>query len=142
MSDLPLAAALKQVDGLLDAALDATLKRGGLRRRHWAVLLALRSGPCSRAQIAEALLSFWVAAAVTQTDVVDDLVRRDWAATDGSTYTLTDAGEAALVRISADVEALRARALDGIDSAAVATTLAVLTRMSANLAAPEERSPL
>jgi DNA-binding MarR family transcriptional regulator len=135
MTDLPLAAALKQVDALLDSALDATLKGSGLRRRHWAVLLALRGGPCSRAQIAEALLTFWVAASVTQTDVVDDLVRRDWATTDGSTYTLTDAGEAALVRISADVDALRARALDGIDPTALDTTLAVLTRMSTNLEA-------
>jgi hypothetical protein len=136
MSDLPLAAALKQVDGLLDAALDSALKRGGLRRRHWAVLLALRAGPCSRAQIAEALLSFWVAAAVTQTDVVDDLVRRDWAATDGSSYTLTDPGEAAYLRISADVEALRARALDGVAASDLETTLAVLARMATNLQAP------
>ena len=135
VTDLPLAAALRRVDTLLDAALDATLKRSGLRRRHWAVLLALRAGTCTRAQIAEALLPFWVAASVTQTDVVDDLVRRDWAATDGTTYTLTDDGEAAYQRISADVEALRARALDGVAPADLETTLAVLTRMAANLEA-------
>ena len=136
MDDLPLAAALKQVDGLLDAALDATLKRNGLRRRHWQVLLTLREGPCSRARIAEALLPFRVAAAVTQTDVVDDLVRRDWADTDGTVYTLTADGEAAYVRISAEVEAMRARALDGIDAAQLDAALVVLARMAANLAAP------
>jgi hypothetical protein len=137
MSDeLPLAGALKQVDSLLDAALDATLKRSGLRRRHRAVLLALRGGARRRAVIAEALLPFWVAASVTQTDVVDDLVRRDWAATDGSSYTLTEAGEAAAERISADVETLRAHALDGVTPADLATTLAVLTRMAANLEPP------
>jgi hypothetical protein len=138
MDDLPLAAALKLLDGLLEAALDATLKRNGLRRRHWQVLRTLREGPCSRARIAEALLPFRVAAAVTQTDVVDDLVRRDWAATDGTVYTLTADGEAALVRISAEVEGLRARALDGVDPAALETARAVLARMAANL---EELSP-
>jgi hypothetical protein len=131
-----LAGWLKHVDGLLDAALDVTLKRNGLRRRHWQVLLTLRTGPCSRADIAEALLPFWVAASVTQTDVVDDLVRRDWAATDGSTYTLTGEGEAAYGRISADVDALRTRALDGIQSAQVDVALAVLERMAANLRTP------
>lgn len=128
-----LAGWLKHVDGLLDAALDVTLKNNGLRRRHWQVLLTLRSGPCSRADIAEALLPFWVAASVTQTDVVDDLVRRDWAATDGSTYTLTAAGESAYARISADVDALRARALDGVDPEHLDITLAVLARVAANL---------
>jgi DNA-binding MarR family transcriptional regulator len=136
VTDVPLAAALKQVDALLDAALDATLKRSGLRRRHWQVLLTLGEGPCSRGRITEALLPFWVAAAVTQTDVVDDLVRRDWAATDGTIYTLTDDGEAACRRISAEVEALRAQAMHGIDPAAVATALGVLERMTANLEAP------
>jgi hypothetical protein len=131
-----LAGWLKHVDGLLDAALDVTLKRNGLRRRHWQVLLALRAGPCSRADIAEALLPFWVAASVTQTDVVDDLVRRDWAATDGSTYTLTGDGETACARIGDDVEALRTRALDGIERAQVEVVLAVLERMAANLRAP------
>ena len=133
VTELPLAAALKRVDGLLDAALDATLKGSGLRRRHWQVLLTLREGPCSRARIAEALLPFWVAASVTQTDVVDDLVRRDWAATDGTTYTLTDDGENAYRRISADVDALRARALDGIEPTAIETAMAVLARMTSNL---------
>jgi DNA-binding MarR family transcriptional regulator len=128
-----LAGWLKHVDGLLDAALDVTLKNNGLRRRHWQVLLTLRSGPCSRADIAEALLPFWVAASVTQTDVVDDLVRRDWAATDGSTYTLTAEGESAYARISADVDALRARALDGVDPEHLDITLAVLARVAANL---------
>jgi DNA-binding MarR family transcriptional regulator len=128
-----LAGWLKHVDGLLDAALDVTLKNNGLRRRHWQVLLTLRSGPCSRADIAEALLPFWVAASVTQTDVVDDLVRRDWAATDGSTYTLTAAGESSYARISADVDALRARALDGVDPEHLDITLAVLARVAANL---------
>jgi DNA-binding MarR family transcriptional regulator len=131
-----LAAALNRVHSRLDAALDATLRRSGLRRRHWQVLLTLREGPCTRARITEALLPFWVAAAVTQTDVVDDLVRRDWAATDGTTYTLTDDGEAAYRRISADVEALRARAVDGIDPAALAAATEVLERMAANLSAP------
>jgi len=135
MDDLPLAAALKLLDGLLDAALDATLKRNGLRRRHWQVLLTLREGPCTRARIAEALLPFRVAAAVTQTDVVDDLVRRDWAGTDGTVYTLAADGEAALTRISAEVEAMRARALDGIDAAQLDAALVVLERMAANLAA-------
>jgi DNA-binding MarR family transcriptional regulator len=128
-----LAGWLKHVDGLLDAALDVTLKNNGLRRRHWQVLLTLRSGPCSRADIAEALLPFWVAASVTQTDVVDDLVRRDWAATDGSTYTLTAEGESAYARISADVDALRGRALDGVDPEHLDITLAVLARVAANL---------
>ncbi|HZE67472.1 MAG TPA: hypothetical protein VE081_12615 [Sporichthyaceae bacterium] len=136
MDDLPLAAALKLLDGLLDAALDATLKRNGLRRRHWQVLLTLREGPCTRARIAEALLPFRVAAAVTQTDVVDDLVRRDWAGTDGTVYTLAADGEAALTRISAEVEAMRARALDGIDAAQLDAALVVLERMAANLQTP------
>jgi hypothetical protein len=136
VTDESLSAAVKRVDTLLDAALDATLRRSGLRRRHWQVLLTLRAGPCTRARITEALLPFWVAAAVTQTDVVDDLVRRDWAATDGTIYTLTADGEAAVRRISDDVGALRARALEGVAAADLDTTLAVLARMAANLEAP------
>jgi hypothetical protein len=109
------------------------LAHHGLRRRHWQVLDALGPAPLTRAQIAEAMLPFWVAAAVTQTDVVDDLVRRDWAETDGSSYWLTSAGRAAHERITAAVAQLRADSLRGIPEADRRVALEVLARVAANL---------
>jgi predicted transcriptional regulator len=104
-----------------------------VRRRHWQVLGALAQGPCSRAEIAEAMLPLWVAAAVTQTDVVDDLVRRDWADTDGSTYRLTTVGVVAVERIQQLLEAVHAQALHGLAPAEVAAALDVLDRVAGNL---------
>lgn len=118
---------------LFEQAGDAVLKRAGLRRRHWHVLAVLRSGPLDRAQITEALLGFWVAASITQTDVVDDLVRRDWVATDGSRYELTEAGAAAVARISAGLAELDSQALAGIDPATLEVSAAVLRSIETNL---------
>jgi DNA-binding MarR family transcriptional regulator len=75
----------------------------------------------------------WVAAAVTQTDVVDDLVRRDWAQTDGTTYRLTAEGAAAHAAITEQVAALQADSLRGISEAERRTTLEVLARIAGNL---------
>lgn len=123
----------ERVGGLLEQTLDVALAHHGLRRRHWQVLDALGPATLTRAQIAEAMLPFWVAAAVTQTDVVDDLVRRDWAETDGSSYWLTSAGRAAHERITAAVAQLQADSLRGIPEADRRVALEVLARVAANL---------
>ena len=122
-----------RVNDLFGQAVDAVLARNGLRARHWHVLHALQSGSHTRAQIAEALLPFWVAAAVTQTDVVDDLVRRDWVGTDGDRYELTEAGAGAVARIEAALDELSAQALDGVSVDAEATARAVLDTIRENL---------
>lgn len=122
-----------RVTDLFGQAVDAVLARNGLRERHWHVLHALGNGPRNRAQIAEALLPFWVAASVTQTDVVDDLVRRDWVATDGDIYELTEAGAGAVERIQAALDDLSAQARDGISADAEATARAVLDTIRENL---------
>jgi hypothetical protein len=111
------------------------LARNGLRRRHWHVLEALAGGPLTRAAIAEAMLPFWVAAAVTQTDVADDLVRRDWAAADEAGYRLTADGVAAQTRIAEQVRAVQADSVRGISAAEHRTALDVLARIASNLAA-------
>jgi len=109
------------------------LARNGLRARHWHVLNALHDGPLDRAQVAEAMLAFWVEASVTQTDVVDDLVRRDWVATDGSRYELTEHGHAAVSRISSALDDLAAQALRGVAPEAAAAAAEVLAALAANL---------
>lgn len=111
------------------------MARNGLRARHWHVLHVLSRGPLDRAQVAEAMLAFWVEASVTQTDVVDDLVRRDWVATDGSIYSLTESGAAAVARISTALADLRTAALANIPAADVTTAAAVLAALAANLEA-------
>lgn len=131
--DRPIGYWVSHLDALLEAALDRVLSRSGVRRRHWQVLSVLRDGPRTRAEVAEAMLAFWVAASVTQTDVVDDLVRREWASTDGSSYALTAEGATAHERISADVAALRALVTDGFTEAEHAAVLDALARMAANL---------
>ncbi len=122
-----------RVTDLFGQAVESVLKRNGLRERHWHVLHALGSGSHTRAEVAEALLPFWVAASVTQTDVVDDLVRRDWVATDGDRYELTDAGVATVTRIEAALVELTRAALADVSPEDTATTRATLTTITANL---------
>jgi hypothetical protein len=124
---------IQHLDGLLELSFDAVLARNGLRRRHWEVMTTLLARPLTRAQIAEAMLSFRVAAALTQTDVVDDLVRREWADTDGAGYHLTVAGAAAHARIDGEVAAIRRLCTDGIPDAEYRAALDVLARIGANL---------
>lgn len=122
-----------RVTDLYGQAVDAVLARNGLRARHWHVLHALQGGSRTRAEVAEALLPFWVAASVTQTDVVDDLVRRDWVSTDGDRYELTEAGSGAVERIQAALDELSGQALDGVSVDAEATARAVLDTIRENL---------
>lgn len=124
---------IQHLDGLLERSFDAVLARNGLRRRHWQVMTALFAGPLTRAQIAEAMLSFRVAAALTQTDVVDDLVRREWADTDGVSYHLTVAGTAAQTQIDREVAAIGRLATAGIPETEYRAALDVLARIGANL---------
>ncbi len=124
---------LKHLDGLLEKTFDHVLAQHGVRRRHWQVLSALRAGSVSRAEITEALLPFWVAASVTQTDVVDDLVRRGWADTSGDTYTLTPDGQAAHAAIEAQVARLRRLVAEGFSVREYQAVIDGLARMSANL---------
>ena len=138
-TDRPLGYWVKHLDTLLEESLDRVLARNGIRRRHWQVLNVLREGPQTRAQVAEAMLSFWVAASVTQTDVVDDLNRRGWAEIDGDTYRLTAEGEEAYSRLSLDVATLRAQVTDGFSTEEYATVITALARMAANLEGSEQR---
>ena len=133
---------VKHLDTLLEKAFDHALANKGVRRRHWQVLNALRAGPVTRAEITEALLPFWVAASVTQTDVVDDLVRRGWAEIDGETYRLTPDGETAHQAIERDVVALRAQIAEGFSQREFNNVIDALARMSANLerVLPEKRA--
>ena len=132
-TDRPLGYWVKHLDTLLEDSLDRVLARSGIRRRHWQVLNVLREGPRTRAQVAEAMLAFWVAASVTQTDVVDDLVRRGWAEIDGDLYTLTAEGEQAYSRVSLDVATLRAQVTEGFTAQEYAAVIDALARMAANL---------
>lgn len=132
-TDRPLGYWVKHLDTLLESSLDRVLARSGIRRRHWQVLGVLREGPQTRAQVAEAMLAFWVAASVTQTDVVDDLVRRGWAEIDGDLYALTADGEEAYSRVSLDVATLRAQVTDGFTAEEYARVIDALSRMAANL---------
>jgi DNA-binding MarR family transcriptional regulator len=132
-TDRPLGYWVKHLDTLLESSLDRVLARSGIRRRHWQVLGVLREGPQTRAQVAEAMLAFWVAASVTQTDVVDDLVRRGWAEIDGDVYALTADGEEAYSRVSLDVATLRAQVTDGFTAEEYARIIDALARMAANL---------
>jgi len=137
-TDRPLGYWVKHLDTLLEESLDRVLARNGMRRRHWQVLNVLRNGPQTRAQVAEAMLAFWVAAAVTQTDVVDDLVRRGWAEIADETYALTADGEEVYSRVSLDVATLRARVTDGFSAEEYAAVVAALARMAANLEESEQ----
>ena len=134
---------VKHLDTLLEKAFDHALANKGVRRRHWQVLNALRAGPVTRAEITEALLPFWVAASVTQTDVVDDLVRRGWAALvgdpagrgDGSVdrYALTPDGEAAHAAIEREVVTLRARITEGFSQREYHAVVDALAKMAGNI---------
>lgn len=137
-TDRPLGYWVSRLDTLLEESLDRVLARSGVRRRHWQVLNVLREGPQTRAQVAEAMLAFWVAASVTQTDVVDDLVRRGWAEIDGDVYRLTADGEEAYSRVSLDVATLRAQVTDGFSAEEYATVVEALARMAANLEGSEQ----
>lgn len=132
-SGAPFGCWVKHLDGLLDQAFDQVLARRGMRRRHWHVLSTLREGPLTRAEITEALLAFWVAASVTQADVVDDLVRRGWADLEGETYRLTPDGRAAHRAVEHDVRAVHGRVAEGFAADEFDAVLDALARMCANL---------
>ncbi|GAA0635946.1 MarR family winged helix-turn-helix transcriptional regulator [Sporichthya brevicatena] len=137
-TDRPLGYWVKHLDNLLETSLDRVLARSGIRRRHWQVLNVLREGPRDRAQIAEAMLAFWLPASVTQTDVVDDLVRRGWAEIDGDLYALTSDGEEAHSRVSLDVATLRAQVTQGFSADEYAAVVNALARMAENLEGSEQ----
>lgn len=69
---------LKRLDRTIEDRFDRDLTRWSLTRRHWQILNTLSAGPALESTVAEALAPFWVDGAITQQEVLDDLLRRGW----------------------------------------------------------------
>jgi DNA-binding MarR family transcriptional regulator len=124
---------LKRLDRSIEDAFDRDLARWSLTRRHWQVLNSLSVEPAADATIAEALAPFLVEGAITQQEVLEDLLSRGWVQLSNALLCLTAAGEQAHSLVSAQVNVTRAKILDGLTSEDYATVLRLLERMTLNL---------
>lgn len=124
---------LKRLDRAIEDAFDRDLARWSLTRRHWQVLNTLARGPAPQSEIAEALAPFWVEGAITQQEVVEDLLNRGWVEISNALPSLTAAGVGAHSRVSSQVNGTRAKVLEGLTAEDYATVLRLLERMTLNL---------
>lgn len=126
---------LKRLDRSIEDGFERDLAAWTLTRRHWQVLNTLQLGPADEDRIAQALRPFWAEGAITQQEVVDDLLDRGWAASADGRVALTQAGIAAHAQILTQVNATRARVLNGLTGEDYETVLRVLEQMTANVEA-------
>lgn len=124
---------LKRLDRAIEDAFDGDLARWSLTRRHWQVLNTLSAGPAAGSTIAEALAPFLVDGAISQQEVVDDLLSRGWVEISNELLSLTAAGVQAHSRVASLVNATRAKVLDGLTPEDYAMVLRLLERMTLNL---------
>lgn len=100
----------------LESSLDRILATESLTRRHWQVMNTADS---------EALKPFG-----DLRETIADLRLRGWIDEDG----LTEAGQAAHLRLKTEVDEFRARVTEGISDDEYRVTVGVLERMATNLA--------
>lgn len=126
---------LKELDRLIEDALDRTLADEGVTRRDWQVLNALETDPAPRDAVVDALRPFWGAGAVDPDSVLEGLVGRGWALRDAEgRYALSPEGDAARAALLERVKELRMSIADGVTPEAYQTTIDTLERMAKNLA--------
>ncbi|MEJ8646855.1 hypothetical protein WKI65_01915 [Streptomyces sp. MS1.AVA.3] len=95
--------------------------------------LALQ-GPLTRQALGRLLKSFWQPGARTLDEVVDVLAGRGRITADGDTLALTPAGRRAHAEAASQADVSRARLLRGLTEDDYLRTVAVLDRMTANMA--------
>jgi DNA-binding MarR family transcriptional regulator len=129
---------LKELDRLIEAALDRLLASEAVTRRDWQVLNALEPAPAPRAAVVEQLRPFWGVEADDPDAVLDGLITRGWALRDpADRYALSPEGETARAALLERVKELRAAIADGVTPEDYTTTITTLSRMAANLEALE-----
>jgi len=135
MSDpKPIGYWLKLVDQLIDKQFVSALEEHGVTRRQWQLLGVLSRGPATLLELASALGPFLDAAAgESVTDHIGELVESEWVTEADGTFTFTERGTTAFIRISEVVDGLRALSAEGIEAEEYATTVDVLERMARNL---------
>ncbi len=128
---------LKLVDRLIDTRLEASL--GGLSRRHWQVLNAVRQGPAGQAGI-DARVRPFIGSEGTTAREVADLQQRGWLTSGTAALELTELGTTEFARLLALVSADRTTLMVGIAPEEYAATVSVLERAARNLGwtPPEE----
>jgi hypothetical protein len=124
---------LKRLDRSIEDAFDRDLARWSLTRRHWQLLNTLSAGAASDSAIAEALAPFLSEGAITEQDVLEDLLNRGWLEGTNALLSLTAAGVQAHALVSSQVNVTRAKILDGLTPEDYATVLRLLERMTLNL---------
>jgi DNA-binding MarR family transcriptional regulator len=129
---------LKRLDRTIEDAFDRDLACWSLTRRHWQVLNTLAAEAASDATIAQALAPFLAEGAITQQEVLEDLLRRGWLERSDALLSLTAAGVQAHSLVSSQVNVTRAKILDGLSPEDYATVLRLLERMTLNLDAADE----
>ncbi|BDH11449.1 MarR family winged helix-turn-helix transcriptional regulator [Streptomyces hygroscopicus] len=131
----PIGYYLKALDALIDEDFARSLSAHELTRRDWQVLngLALQ-GPLTRQTLGRLLGPFWEPGARTLDEVVHALAGRGRITADGDTLALTSAGRRAHAEAASLVDVSRARLLRGLTEDDYVRTVAVLDRMTANMA--------
>ncbi|GAA3012654.1 MarR family winged helix-turn-helix transcriptional regulator [Streptosporangium longisporum] len=134
----PLGYWIKHLHGALEGSLDDLLAGQGLTRRHWQVLNVLATGsPTGSPTLSEldtVLAPFLDEETPTLRPVAGDLRERGWLS-DGERLALTPDGGRAHGELRVRVDAVRARATEGIGTEEYLAAIDVLARMSANLQA-------
>ncbi|MGW9430550.1 MarR family winged helix-turn-helix transcriptional regulator [Streptomyces decoyicus] len=131
----PIGYYLKALDTLIDEDFARSLSVHELTRRDWQVLNSLAlQGPLTRQALGGLLKPFREPGARTLDEVVDALADRGRIAADGDTLALTTAGRRVHAEAASLVDVSRARLLRGLTEDDYVRTVAVLDRMTANMA--------
>ncbi|WP_328988510.1 MarR family transcriptional regulator [Kribbella sp. NBC_01245] len=124
---------LKRVHELIDASFDQLLKEAGVGRRHWQVLNTLAAdGPQRLPELEAALKPFLSADEPSLAPVIDDLIKREWVASDDA-FALTADGTSAHARLLERVTENRQQLTAGISPEEYQSVVDCLARMAGNL---------
>lgn len=125
---------LKLVDRLIDERFAAIIEEHGVTRRQWQLLGVIEPGGSTVDELDQAIAPFL--AAGTDESAVEhlaELVDSEWLTVTGSSYQLTERGQAAFGRLTQVVDTLRDQTSEGLTAEQYEITLQSLERMAQNL---------
>lgn len=141
----PIGLRLSQAARAVERAFDEALAEAGGTLPAWLILLNLKIGrPGTQRELAEAvgIREATLTHHLNAMDARGLITRnRDAANRRVQVVTLTEAGEAAFVRLRAAAVAFDARLRDGLAESDLATLTALLARLAANAGAPADPAP-
>lgn len=124
---------LKLIDGLIDDGFEKLLGGADLTRRHWQILNILNQRSLDLDEADGALRPFLDGGETSVLAILEDLIRRGWAAETEGRWSLTTVGLEGLDDLSSEIGEFRKSVADGISGEDYWTAIGVLERMAVNL---------